>query len=143
MWLFRQWRAIALIAALAGVWHVRGVYDDAVGLRATVAAQNEVIEKTKKVIRDVNESAKQDDARAAVLAADLAATDGQLDRLRADLAAIASGDGASVTSADARRIADLFADCAGEVVRLAGEADRLAAKVTGLQGYVRAIGAGD
>jgi hypothetical protein len=48
MWLFRNWRTIALIVALVGVWHVRGVYDDAAALKATVAAQDAALREADR-----------------------------------------------------------------------------------------------
>jgi hypothetical protein len=96
------------------------------------------IEAQKRMVRNADRAATEYEAGRSILAADLAATDGELDRLRADLANL--GKGVAPSSPDVARIAGILDQCASEVVRLAGDADRLASKVTGWQEWYRATG---
>ena len=139
--ILRNWRAIAMAAALGGAfyaaWHVRGMMVQVNDLRASLAQKTALLGAYEKAIKDARKRDKEYEAQRQMVAANLAVADGQLDRLRADLAQIGiGGDSGTPSSPDAARIAGILGECSGEVVRLAGEADELAAKVTGLQAWV-------
>ena len=109
----------ALGAAAGGLWHVSGVYHTAPYKKAAVDAQNAALLQRLRMMRDVEQSTKQDKALQAVIAADLAVTGGQLGSLHRDLAAIASGDTVIATTPVGRAFAGVLGECTSEVFRLA------------------------
>jgi hypothetical protein len=142
--------ALAAAALIAGylAWAARieqRGFDAAMSeVRAAADAQNEAqreIEKTARKANDKNQD-RLNDLKEKNTAAriDLARAG---ERLRIALAAAASSAASQSAGAaerpDAGRVADLLGQCSAETERLAGEADRLAIKVTGLQGYVRDV----
>jgi hypothetical protein len=139
IWALRNWRIIAAVGFMAGLfyagWHVRGNVERADDLRAAVALKTAQIAVQAKAIKIAEEKAHAYEIQREIVAADLAVTDGVLNSLRADLANI--GKGSNPSSPDAARVAGILGECADEVVRLASAADSLAAKVTALQAYVR------
>lgn len=73
-------------------------------------------------------------------AAAAAGAQSELDRLRGDLAARGPGQGASPGArVDGGPERELLGACAASLVSMAGEADRIAAQLIGLQGYVQGV----
>jgi hypothetical protein len=101
-----------------------------------VAAQ---IEAQKRMVKNADKAATEYQSGLAIDAANLAVVTGTLDRLHADLANLGAGQPSS--SPAIARIAGILDQCASEVVRLAGDADRLAGKVTGWQEWFEATSA--
>ena len=124
-WAFVAWAAVSITN---GRWYAN-----------ELRQQSAQIEAQKRMVKNADRAATEYEAGRSILAADLAATYGQLDRLRADLANI--GSGIAPSSPDAARIAGILGECAGEVFRLAGAADSLAGKVTGWQDWFAATSA--
>lgn len=134
----------SLIAALVGAWHWRWSTGYDAGHAAALVeakAQQAAIERGMQVEKDRADA----EYRGAVLARQAAdrlvadqrkRIDGLLDQLRRRPQAARAGSGSDGPGED---WIGIFSQCVAEYERMGAEAGRLADKVNGLQGYVRAI----
>jgi len=132
-WKVQGWRMDKQITALKAS-HDQAMAEAAI--KARTLEQQLVSDKHNAEVK--HEAIKKQSQRA------IAGARSELDRLRDDLAARSgstSQDPAACPGTDgaAPIERDLFGQCAGSLVIMAAEADRLATQVSGLQGYVGAV----
>lgn len=140
--------AVALIAG--GLWWMRhGAYKAgaesvrqeyaAAATKAAIAAMKtqERLQEAVQRIGEKNEQTKRQNAAAA------AGAEHELGSLREQLAARDRADASAASAASgadaARAERELLGSCAGALVGMAQEADRVEAKLSGLQDYVRSV----
>jgi multidrug efflux pump subunit AcrA (membrane-fusion protein) len=149
------WRIGAVLAAVAALVTALHMWGDA---RERDGYLSRVVEEGAQALRDdqakrAEENRRQADMRTkddehaqAIIQrdADLSAARTELDRLRVALRQRTAQPGGSAGApppdpgrTDGAGVGDLLAECGASVVGLAGEADRLAVKLTGLQEAVR------
>lgn len=152
----RVWVAAALVAILAGTHFtayrggksaVRSAWDkEKAELTAkALAAEQAVRQKEQALVAQRQQAEKRyvEEKRKAATAA--LAAESALDGLRNELAArdrdLASADSAASSRADggARLERELLGSCATALTELAAEADRLEARIVGLQAYVKQV----
>jgi hypothetical protein len=118
--------------------------DKAAAARQALEASQEARRIEQHRAREVQSAQSNYAARAVRDRAAAAGAAGELERLRDELAA---RDRAAAAPASTCRIdvagaeRELFGRCAAALAEVAAEADRVESKLTGLQDYVRAIGA--
>lgn len=143
---WRMWLALVVVIGVAtshwfayraGSDHVKQDYQArAAKLERQAREREHALAAAKQKVEEAYESHKAKAARAAVGART------ELDRLRDTLTARATTGAATACACpDAAPAPErkLLGECAQAATDLAGEADRLAAQLTGLQGYVRSV----
>lgn len=147
--------ALALMGTHLAAWqagqdHVQSEWNAAQAEDATAraAAQAQARQREQTIVKNLQTTEDHHAQEVARRTAAERSARTELDSLRAQASALATGaagaSAATCSRADAApALADVFGQCAGALQSLAGEADRLAGQVIGLQGYVRATKVGD
>lgn len=144
--------AVIAAAVAGGLWRVYVKGDTAGYTRAQAEYQAQALEAERQAraaekrmaeTRTEVEKRYAQETRAAAAAADAARS--ELDQLRVELAGSSGGSTPSNPAAPGRPdgatglVHELLGHCAEALTGLAGEADRLEARVVGLQAYIRGV----
>lgn len=150
-----RWVLAAVVAAVLAAIYWKGLVTGRAQVEARWAieraAQAEQLAKLTTQLRAREQQLNQNNQAVEVryvrvkqtVAADRAAVQSELDRLRQQLAdravPAAGGDASAGTGADEPGLDRLFSACAAELAGVAAAADAVAAQLTGLQDYVRSV----